>query len=201
MKYLGKVKDANKLMFEVKGGEKKAFECSEEVIAYAKANFKAGDGVACGEGKTTFTKGVITKLVKWEPRQKQSSGSDSPKGDYKKGGYNKGGYQKSNYNSKNDASIVRQVLLKAATEVVIAGKNIEDVIKAYLRLREAIGEDVLAVVDKPVPQTQVKSQNTMEIGNPVPVTKATPAEESLESDEPEVEDNDPSEALEEEEYN
>lgn len=197
MKFLFKVKDQNKLAFEVKNGETKAFECSDEVIAYAKANLKKGDGIACGEGNTAFTKGVITKLVKWEPRKKQESTSS---GESSSDGYKKGGYQKKSYSGgggyndpNRQKSIIRQVIFKAAVDMLCAGVIKGTIQEAYKNLKSIMSAELMctgevaSVAATPVQAPEKKS--------------AALVEEEPEAEVAEEVEEEPEDALEEEEYN
>lgn len=201
MKYLGKVKDANKLMFECKGGVEKSFACSEAVIEYARSNLKKGDSIATGEGNTTFTNGVITRLVKYEPRQKSESSSGAPN----KSNYQKGNYQKKNYtnynNSDRQGSIIRQTIFKAAVDLVVASEttscSVASVVNFYEELKAAMFPElncsgaVVRPADKAAPPASTPVSK--------PPVKSAAVVEELESDEPEFELID--EPLEEEVYN
>lgn len=148
MKFVGKYKGKDVIKCVLKDGEEKDYKVSEAVGKYASENFKKGDYIATGEGKTEFKDGVITKLVKFEIKPKSNAQKPSSKP-----------YFKSNYSDNKQTSIIRQVIFKVAAELTDDG-SLETIKAKYLALKEIFEGEL--------------NGGEMKVTEPKPATKHSP---------------------------
>lgn len=188
MKFKCRLKGVEKIRCELKSGEEKDYNVTPEVYKFAES-FQKGDFIACGEGNTTFKEGKIIKLVKYEPKQKSGNKSNYNSREPYKKNYSGG----SNYKNK-DTSIIRQVIFKAAVELVAVG-NTEfgnNLVDVYKNMKHMFDEELMATGNMKFegkPKVEKK-----EVTEPAPTPTESVEEEPIVDDEPE-------EAVEEEEYN